>query len=325
MKKIIFILLSCFYICAVGAEESEPQIDGKASVAIKFYDRRIYFPGDSDSEPIFIRVSITNTGTDTLRFKLAEDRSFSIDFSVLTVQNRILPHTDVWMQKRNTNVQVYFREISIEPGETYSFIENLKDYIQIDSPAMYLVSLNFYPELKRGFQDVHPFIPSNRLTLEVQPAPGPAALGALPVSPVTGEVLQPLPIPPDQVIAYILTARQKSRWEQFFLYLDLHKMLSRDPARSRRFKAESESGRYNMIDTYKHELTQERIDKDIAMIPVDFHIEQTTYTATDAEVRVLEWFSYRNFKEKKRFTYYLSSRDGIWYVNNYSVENLGTE
>lgn len=80
-----------------------------------------------------------------------------------------------------------------------------------------------------------------------------------------------------------------------------------------------------MIDTYKHELRQERVDKDIAAIPVEFRIEKTVYTATDAEVRVLEWFEYRDFREKKRFTYHLSSRDGIWYVHDYVVENLGTE
>ena len=80
-----------------------------------------------------------------------------------------------------------------------------------------------------------------------------------------------------------------------------------------------------MIDTYKHDLIQSRTDKDIAMIPIEFTIERTTYSTTEAKVTVIEWFDYTNFREKKRFTYNLASRDDIWTVYDYSVDNLGTE
>jgi hypothetical protein len=229
------------------------------------------------------------------------------------------------MRKRNTNRQIYFREISLEPGETYSFIENLKDYIEITDPGILLVNALFFPELKRYSDNSELHILSNKLSLEIKPAPSAAALGSLPVSQASGEILQTKPIPPDQVIAYLLTARQKSLWEQFFLYMDLEKMISRDPSRNRRFKAESEAGRMEMIQIYKHELSQERVDKDIAVIPVEFKIEHTGYTDTQAEVKVIEWFEYSNFREKKRFTYFLTSKDGIWTVYDYVVENLGTE
>ncbi|WP_370645027.1 hypothetical protein [Treponema denticola] len=297
----------------------------KAEVSIRFYDRRIYYPGSGSSEPIFIQISITNNNSETFRFKLADDRSFSIDFGIINSKNRQLQHTVDWMRKRNTNRQIYFREISLEPGETYSFIENLKDYIEITDPGILLVNALFFPELKRYSDNSELHILSNKLSLEIKPAPSAAALGSLPVSQASGEILQTKPIPPDQVIAYLLTARQKSLWEQFFLYMDLEKMISRDPSRNRRFKAESEAGRMEMIQIYKHELSQERVDKDIAVIPVEFKIEHTGYTDTQAEVKVIEWFEYSNFREKKRFTYFLTSKDGIWTVYDYVVENLGTE
>ena len=229
------------------------------------------------------------------------------------------------MRKRNTNRQIYFREITLEPGETYSFIENIKDYIEINEPGIFLVNSLFFPELKRYSDNSEMHVISNKLSLEIKPAPSAAALGSLPVSPLSGEILQAKPIPPDQVISYLLTARQKSLWEQFFLYMDLEKMISRDPSRNRRFKAESEAGRMEMVEVYKHELSQERVDKDIAVIPVEFKIEHTGYTDTKAEVKVIEWFEYSNFREKKRFTYFLASKDGIWTVYDYIVENLGTE
>ena len=80
-----------------------------------------------------------------------------------------------------------------------------------------------------------------------------------------------------------------------------------------------------MIENYKNELRQSTTDKDISTIPVEFRIERTTYTETQGTVTVLEWFDYRTFREKKRFTYYLASRDGIWRVYDYTVDNLGTE
>lgn len=318
---IVLCLIQSLFIFAQNA--GSPVL--KAEVSIRFYDRRIYYPGSGSSEPIFIQISITNNNSETFRFKLADDRSFSIDFGIITSKNRQLQHTVDWMRKRNTNRQIYFREISLEPGETYSFIENLKDYIEITDPGILLVNALFFPELKRYSDNSELHILSNKLSLEIKPAPSAAALGSLPVSQASGEILQTKPIPPDQVIAYLLTARQKSLWEQFFLYMDLEKMISRDPSRNRRFKAESEAGRMEMIQIYKHELSQERVDKDIAVIPVEFKIEHTGYTDTQAEVKVIEWFEYSNFREKKRFTYFLTSKDGIWTVYDYVVENLGTE
>ncbi|UTY23341.1 hypothetical protein E4N78_03715 [Treponema denticola] len=324
MKKHFIIVLCLIQSLFIFAQNADSPVL-KAEVSIRFYDRRIYYPGSGSSEPIFIQISITNNNSETFRFKLADDRSFSIDFGIINSKNRQLQHTVDWMRKRNTNRQIYFREISLEPGETYSFIENLKDYIEITDPGILLVNALFFPELKRYSDNSELHILSNKLSLEIKPAPSAAALGSLPVSQASGEILQTKPIPPDQVIAYLLTARQKSLWEQFFLYMDLEKMISRDPSRNRRFKAESEAGRMEMIQIYKHELSQERVDKDIAVIPVEFKIEHTGYTDTQAEVKVIEWFEYSNFREKKRFTYFLTSKDGIWTVYDYVVENLGTE
>ncbi|MGP1455790.1 MAG: hypothetical protein ACTTJ7_08575 [Treponema sp.] len=326
MKKIILTLAFSFFavICFAG-EAMNAQQPFDANVSIKFYNRRIYYPGNDTAEPIFVKIAITNTGTEPLRFKLANDRMFSLDFSALTTKNRELPHTEPWIRKRNTNQHIYFREITIETGETYSFIENLKEYIVIQHPGVYVLSADFYPELKRLNTEAEFHVKSNRLSLEVKPALSAAALSSLPVSLLSDGILQPQPLSPDKVISYLLTARQKSHWDEFFLYLDIERMIGRDPARNRRFTAEPESGRMDMINTYKHELIQARTDKDIAIIPVQYEIERTTYNATEAEVTVIEWFAYSNFREKKRFTYYLSSRDDIWTVYDYTVDNLGTE
>ena len=67
------------------------------------------------------------------------------------------------------------------------------------------------------------------------------------------------------------------------------------------------------------------LDTDIASLPSKFEIEKTIYTKLEGTVTVLEWFDYTNFSEKKRYTYYLRQRDGIWQIYDYTVDNLGTE
>ena len=132
-------------------------------------------------------------------------------------------------------------------------------------------------------------------------------------------------LPPDEVVRYILTARQKGQWEKFFLYLDLEAMIARDAPRQRQWAAESEEGRRRMVDRYRSELQAEVIDGDIATIPMEFHIERTTYGASEGTVSVLEKFKTGNYIERKRYTYYLELRDDVWTIVDYTVVNLGTE
>ena len=84
VKKIVLILASAvlFSSWCFAAEMNSENKSFDADVAIRFYDRRVYYPGNGGTEPIFVKVSITNKGSQPLRFKLANDRMFSLDFSV---------------------------------------------------------------------------------------------------------------------------------------------------------------------------------------------------------------------------------------------------
>ena len=115
-----------------------------ASVSIKYNNRTIYYPGKSADNPINVHITIKNTGSDTLRFKLADDRAFSLDFNACTTKNTTLSKTEEIIEKRSSNRTVYFREISLEYGEEYSFIENVRDYLRIDEPSVYYLELNFH-------------------------------------------------------------------------------------------------------------------------------------------------------------------------------------
>ncbi|MBR7064248.1 MAG: hypothetical protein IKI31_03790 [Treponema sp.] len=293
-----------------------------ASVSIKFYDKTMYYPGNADANPVFVHVTIRNNGTQTLRFKLADDRMFSMDFNALTIKRSALPQTETIVRKRTTNQTVYFREIALEHGEEYSFVENLKEYITISDPAVYYVELTFYPELYRA---KNYSLNSNRLTLEIRPSPTAASSAYIPVQSQTAAVLLAESISPDKVVEQTIIARQRGLWDQYFLYMDIESMLERSPSKKRTYRSVSANERERMLQMYKADLMQSRIDGDIVAIPEKFQIEKTTYSQTEGSVVVTEWFNNRTFYEKKSYTYKLRQREGIWQIYDYTVVNLGTE
>ena len=313
-------IISC--LAFFGQSASAQSRVQNAAVSIKFYDKTMYYPDAADSNPVFIHITVRNTGTDTLRFKLADDRMFSIDFNAYTIKNERLAQTETLVRKRTTNQTVYFREIALEAGEEYSFVENLKEYLTVANPSVYYVDLTFYPELYR-FRDER--ITSNRLTLEVRPSPSAASSSSIPVEAGTVRILQPEAIPPDQVVERTIVARQKSLWDQYFLYMDVEAMLERTPSQKRRYRAASADERERMIGAYKSDLMQSRIDGDIVAVPERFQIEKTVYSKTEGSVVVTEWFNNRTYYEKKSYTYRLRQREGVWQIYDYTVVNLGTE
>jgi len=318
--------------------------DAGVDFSIRYFDKRIYY---LEQDPILIQVTVTNNGPSTYRFKLADERAFSVDFNVRTNSNRAVDAADILVRKRSQSQQVYFREIAVEAGESFSFVEDLKNYVALTSSGTYVVQAKIYPELYQTVRSENVgvwssgtsgiragetivaagnILESNRLMLNIRPKPIPGPEGIpLELDVETNAVLAREKLPPDEVIRYLLTARQKSQWEKFFLYLDLEAMLSRDAFRRRQYNAESEEGRRRMIARYRLDMQNSVIDGDISLIPMNFIIERTVYNGQSGTVTVLEYFRVGNYTEKKRYTWYLEKRDDIWTIVDYSVVNLGTE
>ena len=313
--------------------------NGDIGLSIRYFDKRVYY---LEQDSILIQITLTNNGPYPFRFKLADERAFSVDFDVRTSSNRAVEAADFVVRKRSQSQQVYFREISIEAGESFSFVEDLCDFAALTKAGSYVVQARLFPELYHTVESstgintgispgktlsaVGRPMESNRLTLSVRPRSiiGPDGI-PLELDVETNAVLVREKLPPDEVVSYLLTARQKSQWEKFFLYLDVDAMLSRDAYRKRQYNAESEEGRRAMAAKYRQELQNSTADGDISLIPMDFTIERTVYNAQTGTVTVLEFFRVGTYTERKRYTWYLEKKDDIWTIVNYSVINLGTE
>ena len=322
-RKLYSIIAVLFVFGQMAAFAEENTVDySNASVSIKYYNRTVYYPGSADEAPVFVHVTIKNDGAETLRFKLADDRSFSMDFNAYTVKNARLEQTENIIEKRTTNQTVYFREIALEQGEEYSFVENVKNFLKIEEPSVYYLELFFYPEL---YKSKYLTMKSNRLTLEVRPSPAAVSSNFVAVKNESVELLKPLDISPDKVVEQTIIARQKSLWDQYFLYMDVESLIQRNPSLKKKYISGSAEERQRMIQSFKGDLMQSRIENDIVAVPESFQIEKTTYSPTEGSVTVIEWFKYPNFSEKKRYTYKIWQREGIWKIYDYTVVNLGTE
>ena len=293
---------------------------GTVDFSIRFYDRRVYY---AETDPIFVQITITNNSPSSYRFKLADDRAFSVDFDIRTMTNRPLQQADSLIRKRTVNSQVFFREVAIESGESFSFVENLCDYITFGQTGSFRVKAKIYPELFRPLGASA--IESNYLSLTLRPAVinGPDGI-PIEMDIATGAVLVKQKLPPDEVVAYMITARQESQWEKFFLYLDLEAMLKKDALQGRKFNAENEEGRRRMINAYKQNLQSAVIDGDIVVIPSSFNILKTQYNSDEATVVVLQRYRFPNYTELREYTYRLEKKDNFWIIVNYSVQGMGT-
>ena len=83
-------------------------------------------------------------------------------------------------------------------------------------------------------------------------------------------------------------ARQRSLWDQFFLYMDVESVYIKNDANKRAYNAASEQERRTMLSNFKKMLSSETLDSDIAAIPELFTIEKTAYTKTEGTVTVLK-------------------------------------
>lgn len=297
-------------------------------LSIRFYDKKVYHISGPSGEPVYVQVTVTNRSPQPYHFKLADERVFSVDFDIRNLANQSLEPADYILRRRSESRNVYFRDVAIEPGESFSFVEDIRNYALLKDAGSFVVQARIFPDLFReaSLASVDPLV-SNRLNLNLRPAsiPGPDGI-PFQFDTETGATLAREKLSPDKVIDYMLTARQKSQWEKFFLYIDFDAMITRDPTLRRSWLNESEEGRLRMIHKYKDDLKNNVIDKDFAFEPPsNFRIEKTSYTGETGTVEVTEWFMFDRLRERRRYIYFFRKHDDIWTIEDYTVTRLGTE
>jgi hypothetical protein len=312
LKYIAFCLMLVSTISIFAQNSQDIQFE------IRYYNQKIYFLGDE----IKVKLTLTNKGTGTFHFKVADDKAFNVDFDVRTTTNIASPHAENFISQTTTDQYVFYRNISLEPDEEYSIVENITDYIKLEKPGLYIVQGLFYPELRRG--NMPSKLTSNKLTLNVRPPVNMPEMRTV-VEAETMKSLKREALSPDKVVAYTIQARQHAsqtgEWERFFLYLDLQGLYMQYEPRKKEYMNSSEQQRRILRARYKENLKKERVDQDILLIPTSTNIVETWYTGNEAQVKVDEYFEYPDFTDKRRYVYYLHKENQTWLIYKYEVTN----
>lgn len=289
------------------------------TVNIRYEDKQIYAP----SSEIYIKFTIRNAGSETYRFKLADNRMFNVDFDVRTLSNVPLEPAQEFTLARTSNQQLYYREVALETGEEFSFTEPLHHYVDIPHSGVYVVRARFYPDLVGS--SVSPIAAGGPLSLSVRPEMSQAEEIQAIVDEQTTDILQRQALPPDEVVSYVLEALQSGNWNRYFLYMDIEGLYRSEASRERSYRSLSEADRMRRLTEYREELQDQLSEPALSARPTQFQIVRTEYTPTEASVIVDQRFRFPTFTEVKRYTYFLRRTDRIWWIYDYSVQNLGTE
>lgn len=313
MKRIVFIYLFTFFsLLTLVAATNESGV----SLHIEETRTQIYTPAD----PIELQISVRNESPDPFLFELAADKVFNLELQVSNLYNETLPASEKYIRERSSNQQVYYREIRLLPGEQFSFFVETSDFVTLDRPGIYFIQAVFSPHMENRSS-----LSSNTLTLHVQPSMEPDSDYRSEVVDSTQQVLEKHKLPPDQVIDYMLSARQNDEWEKFFLYLDVEQLMLQNSLKKATYRRSSERERVRMVEEYREMLKNEMVDTDILIKPVDYEILKTEYTSEEASVLVDAEFRYPDYTEKRRYVYYLHRPEGYWVIYNYQVLGQGKQ
>lgn len=289
-------------------------------VAIRLYNEEVYFP----DSPVYVHVQVTNPTAHSIQFRLADDRTFNLDFVVARRDNRPLERTEEFSIRRATN-QVFFRTVVLEPGERFSFVEPLHHYVTLGDPGTYTVHARFYPQLSRhAGSDA---VPSNSLAVTVRPGFTTQVRQEMLFEAVVQQELQRVRLSPDEIVDAMIDALRQSNWERFFLNLNLEKIYRQATERDRRFRLLGEEQQLEEIRAFRTSLMESPASRDaeLVLIPDHYEILETTYTPTDGRVTVMMYYDYDRFRERRRYTFRFQRRNGFWEVIGYQVDNLPNE
>ena len=162
LRLITVVLLFITFSAVLSGADSAQDI----AFSIRYQDKQIYVPGSE----VLVKFTILNNRSTTYRFRIAENRMFNVEFDVRTLSNVPVEPAAHFTTERTSNQQLYYRDVALEPGEEFSFTEDLSDYVHLRNSGIFVVSARFYPDLVGGGDtgDEAAFT-SNSLSMTIRP------------------------------------------------------------------------------------------------------------------------------------------------------------
>lgn len=316
MKRVILSATLLFWSAsALFAQIINPDVN------IRFYNKKIYTP-DSAVE---ILVELENKTENPIAFLSADNKIYNIKVKAATLQGVLCEPSDLYLKTMAIQEPYQYKEIILQPNESYSFRIDLADYVVINQADSYKIEVLFFGQLSQNPGEA---AVSNPLFLNISEAEAavegtPAAAEAAPQLSAVTAVRSAME--PDRVVAFTIDALMNKKNDDFFLYIDLESLYLKNAERKDLYMKGSEEVRNALLNEYRRKITEGNAEREFVLIPNRYEISLTTYTATNAQVTVIEFFDRVTFTEKKEYKYRLEKKDSVWRIKDYAVRNLGIE
>jgi len=278
-------------------------------IMIKFH--KVIFEQD---EEIFVRFLIKNQGREPVFLKIADKAFLNFTFLLKNQENQtIVEKNEYYLYKKRNKKNRNYRTIRLTPGDIYGKTFDIRTIFDIDNIGFYTVQGFFYP-VPYGFHDINNY-PSNVIKFKVQynaqrlQVARHAAL-------VEEEDAQKIRNP-YETIEFILKSKLDGKWDNFFRYIDLTRLIEIYPDFYNRYKTVQFSKRALIIEEFKKFL-KTYLEEQMT----DFDVYRTIINREDAEVLTNIIYKYRGSKFKRRYVFRLYRRGNRWYLYNFYVMNL---
>ncbi|MEE1290985.1 MAG: hypothetical protein UHW86_08125 [Spirochaetota bacterium] len=308
MKKTI--LFTLFALLTISVY-SQP-----VSVNIEFTNPKIF----KANEDIYIDVKLSNKETTPYSSLMAQDKRYSFDFELISLQNKQQQHSADYSNFFNRVQPVFHSVVRLEENEGYTYRVLLNDYFDMNITGQYILKCIYYPEMKLSNSPDNTAVKSNSITLNIRPADSDEQFIQEYIVAEKEKSLIMEKKSPDEVVDYMLNARINGEWEKFFLYIDLDKMICADITFGKRYKKADSDMQQEILKEYKEYLKKDKINE-ISYLPCKFEIIKTEYTAGSGKVDAFVMFKEHDYVDKKYYTYFLKKQDDKWKITNYTVSN----
>lgn len=272
------------------------------------------------NEDIYIDVKLSNKEEAPYSSLMAQDKRYSFDFELTSLQNKQQKHSAKYSNFFNRVQPVFHSVVRLDENEGYTYRVLLNDYFDMNITGQYILKCIYYPEMKLGKTTDGQVIKSNSITLNIRPAGSDERVIQEQITVEHEKFLTMEKKAPDEVVDYMLRARINGEWEKFFLYIDLEKMISSDITFGKRYKKADSDKQQEILKEYKEYLKKDKINQ-ISYLPCKFEIIKTEYTAGSGKVDAFVMFKEHDYIDKKYYTYYLKKQDDKWKITNYTVSN----
>ncbi len=316
---LIFFIITIITLIHPQGNQANNNLDPKYNgiiVKIDMANPKIF----QQKDEILINVKIYNSSNEDKYMIIADEKRFSFDFKMVTMQNREIEHSSDYIISFHRIQPVFNNQIRLAPNEGFVYEVRLNDYFDLSNVGQYFIKCIYFPELKLNNSNMN-IINSNQLSINIRPESLKEEMILEEKAIEEEKKYYVTERSPDGVVDFTLNARMKEEWDKFFLYLDLEKLiLTNNYYKNQYLKADVERQR-DLIAQYKEYLKKNTIDE-ISFLPTKFEIIKTEYTAGRGKVEVIEDFRYQDYNEQKYYTYFLNKKGNIWYIYSYEVMNI---